>query len=58
MVLPYATSTEFDSIQLHTIYRYAGGVQQSVLVEYCTFVYNILLLYTSLYFMSTTAVFI
>ena len=41
VVLPSATSTEFDSIKLHTIYRYAGGVQQSVLVEYCTFVYNI-----------------
>ena len=26
---------------LHTVYRYVGCVQQSVLVEYCTFVYNI-----------------
>ena len=51
---PSATSTEFDSIQLHTTYSvYVGGVQQSVLVEYCTFVYNILL-YTSLYLLSTT----
>ena len=30
---------------------YAGDVQQSVLVEYCTFVY--ILLYTSLYLLST-----
>ena len=43
VVLPSATSTEFDSILLHTIYRYVGGcTAQSVLVEYCTFVYNIL----------------
>ena len=26
----------------NTIYRYVCGVQQSVLVEYCSFVYNIL----------------
>ena len=41
----------------HNIYSmYAGGVQQSVLVEYCTFVY--ILLYISMYLMSTTVVFI
>ena len=34
---------------------HAGGVQQSVLVAYCTFVYNIRLYTTSLYLLSTTA---
>ena len=32
-------------IYIHTIYRYVGGVQQSVHDEDCTFVYNIGLLF-------------
>ena len=42
VILPSATSTEFDP---YNYIPYAGtlvGVQQAVLVEYCTFVYNML----------------
>ena len=55
----YLQQAEFDSIYSNNNYiPYTSTLvvysSLYLLVEYCTFVYNILLLYTSLYLLSTT----